>query len=290
MFKKKISSVFFYEALSFVLATLTGVLGAVPLMFLYREVGRWQFLAFNFFIAMGLIFTNNPFLWAPYLICSLLVVFYFELEYFGYLKAGFFSVLKTSLLIGGVCFFYIKSQNIQAVEWATSSLQGMVESIQKIDPSLKVDLESVVKQLPSILFTALGIAMWLAILFDRRFRGVSKLFRPEEDPFLNTRLPDGLVWLVIVALLFSFVKTPINWGQEVALNLLNVILLLYFFQGLSIVALAFTRYRLGPFIKAFLYVVFVTQLFLFVSILGILDYWLNFRGRIFKASSTDGSS
>lgn len=287
MLKRKISSVVFYEALSFALSSLTGVLGAVPLMFLRREVGRVWFLIFNLALVSGLTLTKNPVLWIPYLISTLLVAFYFETEHWGYFKSGFFSVLKTLALVFAGAFIYFRLQETSVLAWATTVVHEFVQSIQKVDPSIKIDPAGIVKQLPSILFTVLGVTMWLAILFDRKLRGVSRLFGPKEDPLLNIKLPDQLVWLAITTLLFSFVKTPIPALQEVALNLLNGILLLYFFQGLSIVAFAFTQFQLGPFIRALLYMVFVTQLFLFVSILGILDYWLNFREKIFKTPSEE---
>ncbi len=66
----------------------------------------------------------------------------------------------------------------------------------------------------------------------------------------------------------------------VAVNGLNVILVLYFFQGLAVVMRAFEVLRVTGYWKFVLLVIIIMQLFLCISVLGIIDYWANFRERI----------
>jgi uncharacterized protein YybS (DUF2232 family) len=96
---------------------------------------------------------------------------------------------------------------------------------------------------------------------------------------INYKTPDGLIWFVIVALFFSFVKVDVPGLQELALNVLNITLLLYFFQGLSVLSFILDAMRFSTLIKLVIYFIFVFQILLPIC-LGILDYWLDLRLKI----------
>jgi uncharacterized protein YybS (DUF2232 family) len=94
------------------------------------------------------------------------------------------------------------------------------------------------------------------------------------------RVPDPVLWFAMVAILGAFVKHGRPWLEVISLNALNVLAVLYFFQGLAVIASAFRVFKIGPFWQVLWYFVLVVQLFLMVSLLGFVDFWLEFRERL----------
>jgi uncharacterized protein YybS (DUF2232 family) len=68
-------------------------------------------------------------------------------------------------------------------------------------------------------------------------------------------------------------------------NALNVLLVLYFFQGLGVVARFFQVIKLSSFWQGFWYIMIVFQLLLLVSVLGFIDFWIDFRERLVKKTT-----
>jgi uncharacterized protein YybS (DUF2232 family) len=97
------------------------------------------------------------------------------------------------------------------------------------------------------------------------------------DDFATFKNPDLLVWLLIMcgfALLLpqSVITTP-------ALNILLVITMLYFFQGMAVVSALVKKYSVPNLLRIFLYTMLIIQPYLlaFVAGIGIFDLWVDFR-------------
>ena len=58
---------------------------------------------------------------------------------------------------------------------------------------------------------------------------------------------------------------------------------LYFFQGLAVLEVAFRIFRTGAFWRFVIYFFIVGQLFLLLSAVGLIDYWVDFRSRMRRA-------
>jgi uncharacterized protein YybS (DUF2232 family) len=71
-------------------------------------------------------------------------------------------------------------------------------------------------------------------------------------------------------------------AQATSVNFLNVCLMLFFFQGLAVIYRFFAVFRVGFFWQALLMIIVVGQLFLLVSLLGLMDHWVDFRARLSK--------
>lgn len=88
---------------------------------------------------------------------------------------------------------------------------------------------------------------------------------------------ENTIWLLIGSGVMLFI--PMKGIHIIGLNLLIVFLLIYFFQGLSIV-LFFMRKKTIPFIlKVIAYILIIIQplLLLFIIPLGLFDMWADFR-------------
>ncbi|MBO9668271.1 MAG: DUF2232 domain-containing protein, partial [Bdellovibrio sp.] len=82
--------------------------------------------------------------------------------------------------------------------------------------------------------------------------------------------------------------TMVSFGGKaiaiLAVNIVNVALVLYFFQGLAVLEVLLNSMRAGTFTRVLVYIILVGQLVLILSIVGLIDYWLDFRGRIRRMS------
>ena len=75
----------------------------------------------------------------------------------------------------------------------------------------------------------------------------------------------------------------------VALNVFNVVMGIYFFQGLAVLEVGFLTFRIGNFTRFLVYFIIVGQLFFLLSAVGIIDYWADFRKRMGNMRSRQGS-
>lgn len=123
------------------------------------------------------------------------------------------------------------------------------------------------------LLTAAGyVLLWRVLM--RRWSAQLGGLSPEP---LRWELPESLVWAFIGAGILYL--TNWSWLQAVGLNVLIVLIGLYFLQGLSIAALLFQRFHLPRFLVALsvLLLLFQPFLALVVAGLGLFDVWFAFR-------------
>jgi len=95
--------------------------------------------------------------------------------------------------------------------------------------------------------------------------------------FITFRNPDLLVWVLISAgfsllLPTSLVTTP-------ALNILLLVVLMYFVQGLAIISVLISRQSISGILRIGFYIMLVIQPYLAVLIagIGLCDLWVDFR-------------
>lgn len=95
--------------------------------------------------------------------------------------------------------------------------------------------------------------------------------------FSSFKNPDLLVW-VLIAAGFSMLL-PVPYIENPALNVLLVVVLLYFFQGLAVVATLFNRTSISTFVRVVLYAMLIIQPYLVTLIagIGLFDLWIDFR-------------
>ena len=100
---------------------------------------------------------------------------------------------------------------------------------------------------------------------------------PEVGEFCRFKNPEQLVWLLIAAGFSMLV--PNQLVSDAALNLLIVILSLYFLQGMAIIVNFFKQIKVPRFARGLFYLVLAVQPYLAgaVAALGIFDIWGDFR-------------
>jgi uncharacterized protein YybS (DUF2232 family) len=88
--------------------------------------------------------------------------------------------------------------------------------------------------------------------------------------------PDVWVWGLILAL--SLVAIPSSSGRTVGLNLVIVFIAVYAAQGMAVVEHALKKVRIASFGRGLIHaLILATPLLVFVTALGVVDIWADFR-------------
>jgi len=131
------------------------------------------------------------------------------------------------------------------------------------------------KVLPALMLVNAGLVAWLNVLVARKlasFWGWEDL----GDSLSQWASPE---WFVFIFLAAGFaLLAPWGWGRQAALNLLLIGGLVYFFQGLAVMAALLQRFQVPWVLRGLGYILaFVNPLIFLVMILGLMDLWLDFR-------------
>ena len=148
--------------------------------------------------------------------------------------------------------------------------------------ALKKEILAVVRILfklaPAILAGVTLLLAWLNLLV---VRVLTPALAPQSVPYLgrlNTfRAPFWMVWVLIGAAVVTMLAPGrLSWLGQNVLVLVGVV---YFFQGLAVVAHFFERKRVPRFIRVIAYVFLVVELrlALLLALAGLFDTWFNFR-------------
>ena len=277
-------------ALSALLSVTTVILGAVPLLVARRAlpgaVGRWIFWGVQFAIALGFVAAGIPFYGMIILAQALAVGVYVEVEQhhgtvFTSGAVAILAAVGASIVTGGIWLQVTKLHLGDVLRQQLEPLVGQLTSVNSGAHALTTD--ALIQQLPSGAVIALILSLALALISERR---VSLSFRlrdykaDQRAALLAFRMPDVVVWLVVLAIAGAFLKHGNSLVELVSVNVLNALVVLYFFQGLAIVTQAFRVFKITGIWRSIWYVLIVLQLFLMVSLLGFADYWLDFRERL----------
>ncbi len=201
------------------------------------------------------------------------------------------SILLTVLILNGLALLLLVGQALYQGMTLTALLaQRGAEIMQSVHQVMgegggKIPLIPGVSQaeaeaalqrlLPALLVTNTGMVAWLNIVLLRQLTQLATGKKP-EPPLYNFALPE---WLIFGALAAGFAMfMPVRELRIISLNLLLVLGVLYFFQGMAVVSAWFNRLGLPRIIRVLGYpLMFLNPLFLLIITLGLLDLWLDFR-------------
>jgi uncharacterized protein YybS (DUF2232 family) len=129
--------------------------------------------------------------------------------------------------------------------------------------------------LPGLLVTNMGLVAWLNVILARQV--VFLLGWGEPDPPLYHWVAPE--WLIFVLLGAGFLLLmPVTGARYFGLNLIMVVAVLYFCQGVAVVATWFHRLGLPRLLRMIGYpLLFLNPFFFLIITLGLLDLWLDFR-------------
>ena len=200
-----------------------------------------------------------------------------------------FLTVFSTCLAGIFLYSAIQGQDIQqlisgyiANYYALSG--DFFSELERLYPEMNPDRQVFEKENSVLLLAAPGIfinsylmMMWLNILVMRKIL-VRKGIVVKTIENLNCwKAPDYLVFcLIAVSVLIFFASGVLKF---ICVNLLIILLFVYFFQGIAVVSFFFQKKR-TPFAVRFFFYLLIAILpqFLFLVIgCGLFDTWINFR-------------
>ncbi len=282
--RKKVLSSSILMAWSILLTALTGIFGGVPLRALRVVVGSGTFWLLGLVGLLPFLIGKWWVLGGLYFALVLAVGIYSDLEAKGQslFESGFVAILLTGFLF---CSLFLWWANRQGSDWYAvllSNVDTYLASIPGWNEKLKIESKDIVSQIPSLGMVSLLIGLFTALLFQRRMLAMLGMRKRLPHKLSKFAVPDFFIWVMVAGLGAAFLADKTIWLKVIGINLLNFAAAVFFLQGLAVVAAHFEAFRVGWIWQTLILLVLVTQLFVLVSALGLLDYWVDFRARLAK--------
>ena len=164
------------------------------------------------------------------------------------------------------------------------------ESTRAALEEVTVNPRGILLELPGIMACGLLLLCILPCLALIRWnpKGLSRRAGVSRDFLRKWKSPDWLVWPSIVCVALVLFEVP--QFSIIARNCIKPLLLIYFFQGMSILSYFLDSLRLrGPF-RIPIYFFGVVLLYPMAMSFGFFDLWLNFRSRKRPSSEEESES
>ncbi len=283
--------------LAALMTATTFVFGALPMRVVRTVYGRLFYWSGFTVVAIALAMVGNP-LYAMLLLALVVLVGVFaEVEEHGISVfmsglAGVLSAVGATALIGGL---WLQRSKLHLIEEVRNQVTSVLGQMAKMNPNTVASVDMVMQQLPSVLVISLICALAISLIAEAQMLRLLGAQQAQQAAVARGRLtlfrvPDALVWVAIVAIFGAFFKHGNFLVETVCVNVLNVLVLVFFCQGLAIVAHMFRTYKVGTFWQNLWYIVLVLQLFLIVSLVGFADFWLEFRERLTRKPAATNKS
>ncbi len=275
----------FLLSLATVLAPTTVLFGGLPMRVIWRGFGRRAYWAG--LIGVSVLMTAAGGLGAGVMILALAVLIgvYCEVEDHGStsFNAGLVSILAALGVMGVAVGGWLYQAHTGLMKELRLAVDPMAAQVAQINPSLHVTTDSILQGLPSGTLVILMLTLALAAISEPGFARLFKLRRANyliRAKLTQFQAPDFVVWLSIASVAAAFFRhgqaQVTYWGA----NAIYVLATIYFLQGLAVVVQAFRVFRVSAFWQVLWFTMIALQLFVFVSLLGFVDYWLDFRVRL----------
>ena len=289
--KKLIRNVLYILSAAFFCAgIITVFLGAIPMHISWRTLGRrmYYFLYFGFSLFLALLgFTE----WG-FMLAGLSVIVGLNNECldrgYSYFTSAFFSigtVFGLPFLI--VWFFHLSSGLSLLQEFQKNITTGLTQLKVPPDSIEVLSATENIVQIPSFIVFLLGAIILVTLVSEK------KVFRWLEVPIPKRKLlsefcvPNAVIWLFITSLLGIFLTDKTPMLQQISTNLFKISMYFYFFQGLAVIAKLFEVLKIPlAWWKWCMIVLFIAYFQFLPSLIGLLDFWIDFRKRFSKKKST----
>ena len=225
----------------------------------------------------------------------LVVGIYSEIEVRG--RANFWTaalaVIVSSVFLVAGTFYSMKAVGLDVREDIQKSIESVLTQLK--DPNspssepatllsgVNLDSKLIISQIPSIAMIAMIISLAYGLIMEKRIALFLRL--PYEQTasqmkLLEFRIPEGFVWIAMLSFLGSFMRLHNENLAFLSMNIFDLMLGIYFFQGLAVMEVVLQVFRAGPFMRFIFYFLVVFQLFFILSAVGFIDYWADIRRRL----------
>jgi uncharacterized protein YybS (DUF2232 family) len=151
------------------------------------------------------------------------------------------------------------------------------EQLEFLESSIDVIQRVLVGVLPALVIGSTLMVAWISLLASRRWCQRKALPFPDYGPLNRWKAPELLVWGVIGS--GALLLVPSLGAKLMGLNGLIVFMVVYFFQGMAIVAYFFHKKQIPRFARVVLYGLIAVQQVVMLAVIGVgfFDTWFNFR-------------
>ena len=279
------------SVVSVFLTAMTMILGAPFLKVLRRETPFAIFWLLAIAVSSALYFLSQPSLALMNLIAFTIIGVYHEAEVknISRFKSGVFAVASGFITtVIGVKFWLLMNPQVNLLAQMTTAVEQLLAQTKKMGNEMPFDVAAVISQLPSALISTIIVFLAVALIYEKR---VSYWFELNLDQtktqasLLTFKVPDFLIWVTMFSLLASFINVGNKDINVIGSNILNVMMILYFWQGLAVTEVFFRSFKVFFLIRFFAYFILISQLFPILSGIGVIDFWVNFRDRFSKMTA-----
>lgn len=214
----------------------------------------------------------------------------FEKQGFGWKKSGILSLSLSAIVMAGGLILALRNVDINSWDLYVRFLNEQLDKFRAINPALKFDALLIAEQSPSVLMSLLVLGLAKALIFEK---ATARYFKVPVDriaselKLLEFRLPDSFIWIFLLSFLFSMVSFGVSWLPVVGFNVVNVGAILFFFQGLAALEVFFMVMKTGFVLRFLTYIILVGYMFVVLSVVGLIDYWVDFRARMRRLQTAE---
>jgi len=210
---------------------------------------------------------------------------YSELEKRGvsWKRAGLFAL--TSGVVFAAALLVLLTRFLAEQNLISDLLQPLQTAMNKAFPEEPIEISMLASYLPGIFAATLFMALALGFILESKINQMFHIQRTRVASglrWLEFRLPDAFIWVSLFAAFFSLVSFDQALVQKVALNIAIVSSVAFFFQGIVVAEFMTRAFRVGPIAKTILYVFLFFQVAPALILVGLIDYWVDFRKKMRK--------
>lgn len=203
----------------------------------------------------------------------LLIVFVVSL-----LRSGGVTAQVEEIVQGAIETFMSSPENQKFIERGEGNAAIMREYVENPDKIVSL----IVNWAFGFIFVGVFLSVWLSYFLTLRNELVwnkERAYQYQLSELTNFRLPDFMVWPLIVALVF-FLGSGHFLPQFFATlggNVLMCLGVMYFFQGFGLYHDFLTHFNVVGFFRSLLLVMAILFAWEVIAFVGLFDTWFNFR-------------
>ena len=278
--------IIFMFTMAVALTAITGFLGSSIVRALRKTVSPLVYWIGGIVVVAAL-WTTNAQLMAVYVGTVWMTLgAYHELEVRGFRwwNSGIISICLAAMVAIFGLWQVLVSSGISNWERARSyGLEVAEKVIAAAGASGKILPEYLLQQMPSAFVILLIFTLAFGLIFERNtfsFFGLPQKRVAARINIAEFRLPAFFVWIALASFFFAMVDLHMKEVAVVFGNMLNIVVVLYFFQGVAVFEALLNFLRAGVVTRVLGYLIMIGQLMLILSVVGFADYWMDFRRKL----------
>lgn len=272
---------------SVALSAVTIVLGAAPLKAVRQNLGAGPFWLLGLGLSVIFFGLKSPALAGILLLFTVAIGVWSEFEERGksLAQSAMSGLLASGATAGGLFYFAVQRDQSGWYKKLVSGTEAALQQFATIEAVKTMKVEDLVSQLPALFVIGLLVSVALAAILERPIANWAGSTLQRKERLSDFKVPDFIIWALIGSVFGAFWDGSSKTVQIFSMNVLNVCLVLYFFQGLAVLCKYCITFRVGMFWRTILIAVFTLQLFFVLSIIGVVDFWADFRRQFTKKSA-----